>query len=181
MTTTMQAGTYTGRAVRWAWDTTKAGDLCLALVFSVRDAEGVEHQLDGRLYFDTDRPDAKGRTAAHRSLEALRAMGMRGGLETITDEGGGGLDAGDVELVVDLNDAGFPRVKFINAPRAGRDLKTFAPPSAEQKRAFFAAMQARLGSTESAPNAPRIERGPRAPYARPTGFASAQDSDDIPF
>ena len=71
-TMTINRGTYTARATRWAWDTTQTEAVCLALMFRFTDEPHAE--IDGRLYFDTDRPDDNGRTTADRSIEVLRAM-----------------------------------------------------------------------------------------------------------
>lgn len=162
----MNAGTYTARAARWAWDTDKSGTPCLSLIF--RTADGAE--VDGKLYFDTDRADTHGRTAADRSLEALRAMGLRGGVEAIGDDTGG-LDQGDVSLVVEMNAKGYPYAKYVNAPRGSRELRTFAPPSVDAKRAFFAQMNARLG----------VAPAPTRPAAPARGFAPPAQDDDVPF
>lgn len=160
--------------------------MCLALVFQIAEGEAAGEQIDARLYFDTEKPDARGRTAADRSIEALRAMGLTGGLDTI-DEGTGGLDAGLVSLVVEMKDNGYPAVKFINAPRGGRDLRTFAPPPADAKRAFFAQMNARLKTAEAGARAAGThpaqptQPAPQRPAGPPRGFAPAADTDDVPF
>ncbi len=192
MTTQITPGTYTAKAMRWAWDTTQSGAMCLALLFELADGEHGGTQIEGRLYFDTDRADAKGRTTADRSMEALRSMGLKGDLDTI-DEGTGGLDAGAVTLVIENNAKCYPAVKYINAPGgSGRDLKTFAPPAQDAKRAFFAAMKARTGAQTAASRAsgtgPAPKPAPKAPANTanpPRGFAPppAQDVDDseIPF
>ena len=153
----MEAGTYTGRATRWAWDTTRDGSMCLRVAIQVAG-----EIVRGTLYFDTDREDTKGRTAADRSMEVLRAMGLRGGLDTITDEGGGGLDQGEVSVVVEIDRGGYCVAKYINAPQV---VRAFSAPSPDAKRAFFAQMN------------PRLEQP-----APTRGFAPtpAQD-DDIPF
>ena len=181
-TMTINPGTYTARATRWAWDTTQTEAVCLALMFRFTDEPHAE--IDGRLYFDTDRPDDNGRTAADRSIEVLRAMGLKGGLETITDEGGGGLDTGDVSLVIEEKN-GYPRVKYVNAPRRNRDLRTFAPPPADAKRAFFAQMNARLKVADAgarAAGARPTQPAPQRPAGPPRGFAQpAADDSEIPF
>lgn len=185
--TTIDAGNYTAKATRWAWDTAKDGGMCLALVFEITEGDAAGAQIDGRLYFDTDRADANNRTAADRSMEALRAMGLRGGMESITDEGGGGLDAGTVHLVVEINAKGYPTVKYINAPRGGRELRTFSPPGAQAKQTFFAQMNARLRAAEqgarasgTAPTRPAPQRAP-APRQAPRGFDAGEGEDSIPF
>lgn len=182
--TTINAGTHTARAKRWAWDTTKDGAMCLALVFEITEGEAQGAQIDGRLYFDTERADTHGRTAADRSVEALRAMGLQGGLDTI-DDGTGGLDAGTVSLVVETKENGYPAVKYVNAPRGGRDLRTFAPPAADTKRAFFAQMNARLKAADAGARAAGTrptQPAPQRPAGPPRGFAQpAADADDVPF
>ncbi len=193
MTTQITPGSYTARAIRWAWDTTQSGAMCLALMFEIADGDHTGAQIDGRLYFDTDRPDTRGRTAADRSLEALRSMGLKGDLDTITDEGGGGLDTGGVTLVVENNAKGYPAVKYINAlGGSGREFKTFAPPPQDAKRAFFAQMKARMRSVETGARAAGTSTQQRPapvtqarPAARPTGFAAPPtqdvDEDTVPF
>ena len=96
-------------------------------------------QIDGTLYLDESKADAKGRTALDRSMEALRAMGLNGELTAELD----GLDAGEVSLVTDINERGYSRVKWINAPRAPRELRTFAPPAAPELNGFLAKLNAR--------------------------------------
>lgn len=202
---TLDKGTYRARARSWAWDTTKNGDMCLAVMFAlIGEHEG--YQIDGRLYFDDEKPDPKGRTALDRSMEVLHAMGLQGDDLSVIDEGTGGIDAGEVELVVVINDKGYPQTKYINAPRRGRDLRTFAPPGQDTKSSFFARMKARTAalSAKAAASGARPITPPSAqpvtPVARPVasqqpqtqqpparvqgfgapqGFGSAED--DIPF
>lgn len=166
----LQPGTYPARAVSWAWDTTKeTGAIFLRFVLRLTAESGHSgYELDGRLYFDTDRTDDKGRTAADRSMETLRAMGLKGGIDAI-DENTGGLSEGEVSVVVDYNDKGYPRAKWINPPRKARELRTFAAPSRQDKAAFFASMRERI-VTEPVPQNP------------PDDFGSGGGTnDDIPF
>lgn len=139
---------HPARAVRWLWDTAPKGGVCLALILRLASGE----EIRGRLYFDTDQADKNGRTTADRSMEALRAMGLQGDLDTI-DEDVGGLDQGDVEVVIRIKDNGYPEAKFINAPRTGAALKAFAPPPVDAKKAFFAAMKARAQAAGAASKA----------------------------
>lgn len=143
-TTNLHAGTYGARCTAWSWDTTKNGDPCLALLFELT-AGKPGYALDGRLYFDTDKEDSKGRTAADRSLEALHAMGFEGDLGSLDmlDADPDCIKAGTVDLVVEINEKGYPRVKFVNAPRSARELRVFAEPDAQTKGGFFAKMRAR--------------------------------------
>lgn len=141
---TLPKGDYTAKCSRWAWDTTQNGDPCLACQFTLSSGKP-GWTLEGRLYFDTEREDKLGRTAADRSLEALHAMGFEGDLSSLD-----GLDAdpdcltrGEVTLVVDVNEKGYNVVKFINAPRSTRELKVFAEPDVNTKQGFFAKMAAR--------------------------------------
>ena len=168
--TTIDAGNYTAKATRWAWDTAKDGGMCLALVFEITEGDAAGAQIDGRLYFDTDRADANNRTAADRSMEALRAMGLTGDIDTI-DEDVGGLDQGDVEVVIKIKDNGYPEAKFINAPRGGATLKAFAPPPVDAKKAFFAQMKARAqaagASSKASGTAPAQTTRAPAPQQRP--------------
>lgn len=197
---------HTARAVRWLWDTAPKGGVCLALILRLSGGE----EIRGRLYFDTDQPDKNGRTAADRSMEALRAMGLAGDLDTI-DEDVGGLDQGDVEVVIKIKDNGYPEAKYINAPRSAASLKAFAPPAVDAKRAFFAQMKQRAaaagmgakatGTAPAAPAqarpaapaqrpAPQPTRGPGSPSraSTPAGFGGTEDvpdfsvgADDCPF
>jgi hypothetical protein len=165
--------------------------MCLALILRLTGGEEVR----GRLYFDTDKADKNGRTTADRSLEALRAMGLVGDLDAI-DEDTGGLDQGDCEVVIEINENGYAQARFINAPRGGQTLKAFAPPPVDQKKAFFAQMKARAlaagaasratgSAAPAARPAPAPTRGPgaqtRAP--QPVGDFDGGDTggDDIPF
>ena len=178
-TNTITPGTYTARATQWHWDTTKDGEMCLKLKFQTKSEP--PHEVNGTLYFNTDKADQKGRTAADRSMEALRSMGLRGDLDTVTAEGGGGLSQGDVSIVVEINDRGFAFAKYIN-PVAS--FTPFAPPSQDAKRAFFAQMKARTaGATQAARAAGTTPRAQSAaPKGPPIGFAQAGDDDDnIPF
>ena len=74
----VDAGTYTARFARWHWDTSKKGDMCLAAMLRITGGPFDGQQVRGTLYFDTDKADKSGRTAADRSLETLRAMGLTG-------------------------------------------------------------------------------------------------------
>lgn len=197
---TLPEGTYRARAREWDWDTTKNGDMCLAVMFELLDGRP-GYQLDGRLYFDESKPDAKGRTALSRSMEVLAAMGLEGADLSVIDANTGGLNGGEVNLVTTINEKGYPAIKFINTPRQQRDLRTFAPPAQNEKQAFFARMKARTESlvaksaaSGTAPLKPP-QRAQPTQAARPVqqpakttgpgfgasdGFGSSQD-DDIPF
>lgn len=162
-TTHLQAGTYSAKCTTWSWDTTKSGDPCLAMLFTLTNGKP-GYALDGRLYFDTDKEDSKGRTAADRSLEALRALGFEGDLSSLDylDAAPDCLKAGTVDLVVEINEKGYPQVKFINAPRTGRDLRVFAEPDAGTKGGFFAKMKARaaqLGAKSAASGTRPMQSG----------------------
>ena len=135
---TLPPGTYTARAISWAWDTDKNGDPCIKIMFALSDGRP-GYQLDGTLYLDESKPDAKGRTALDRGMEALRAMGLDGDLTAELD----GIDRGDVSLVTDINAKGYARVRFVNAPRAARELRTFAPPAAPELNGFLAKLNAK--------------------------------------
>ena len=102
-------GTYRARAQSWAWDTTKNGDPCIALMFELLDGKP-GYQIDGRLYLDESKPDAKGRTAHSRSMEALHAMGLQGDLTADL----AGIDQGEVNLVTDINEKGYACVKWMS-------------------------------------------------------------------
>ena len=163
---TLPKGDYSAKCSRWAWDTAKSGDPCLACQFTLTSGRP-GWTLEGRLYFDMDetRADKFGRTAADRSLEALHAMGFEGDLGSLD-----GLDAdpdcitrGEVTLVVDINEKGYNVVKFINAPRSTRELKVFAEPDQGTKQGFFAKMAARSKALAAKTN---------ATGARPIGGAS---------
>lgn len=183
---------HTARAVRWLWDTAPKGGVCLALILRLSGGE----EIRGRLYFDTDQPDKNGRTTADRSMEALRAMGLAGELDTI-DEDVGGLDQGDVEVVIKIKENGYPEAKYINAPRGAATLKAFAPPPVDAKKAFFAQMKARAAaagaSAKATGAAPAARPAPQRQRPAPTpqrGPAQTQAYDptegagsdlDIPF
>lgn len=137
-------GDYSAKCTRWSWDTTRDGDPCLACQFTLTSGKP-GWTLEGRLYFDTEREDKLGRTAADRSLEALHAMGFEGDLGSLDmlDADPDCIKAGTVDLVVEINEKGYPRVKFVNAPRSTRELRVFAEPDAGTKGGFFAKMKAR--------------------------------------
>ena len=160
----LQAGTYSARCTAFAWDTTKTGDPCLACQFSLTSGKP-GFVLDGRLYFDTEKEDTKGRTAADRSLEALNAMGFEGDLSALDalDADPDCITKGSVDLVVEINERGYPVVKFINAPRSARDLRVFNAPDQGTKQGFFAKMAARSKALAAKTN---------ATGARPIGGAS---------
>ncbi len=182
-TNAITLGTYTARATRWHWDTPKSGTgMCLALMLCVEGGPHTGKELRGTLYFDTEKADAQGRTAADRSIEALRSMGLKGALETITDEGGGGLGEGLVSIKVEFNEKGYPFAKYINPATT---FTAFAPPPADTKRAFFAQMNARLKVADAgarAAGARPTQPAPQRPAGPPRGFAQpAADDTDIPF
>lgn len=155
---------HPARVVACLWDKAQRGGLCLALKLRITGGAREGECLTGRLYFDTDRADDKGRTAADRSMEALDAMGCNGDLETIVDGTGAGvLDQGDVEIVVGINAKGYPGAKFINPPSSGGgDVRAFDAPSEGDKRSFFAQMKARAQA-----NGSRAKASGTAPVARP--------------
>lgn len=188
----VKAGMYPGRLKLFAWDTDKNGEVCLPMMLELCDCEFAGVQVEGRLYFDTERVDAKGKTVADRSLETLKAMGLSGGLESIDTDG---IGEGLVSVVVAINDAGYPFARYVNPPGGGwrNGVKVFEAPSTDAKAAFFAKMRALSGSSAQAP-APNHAPAPR-PAARPangrpaaparpaptTGFAPVEGEDDIPF
>ena len=141
-------GTHPARFVRWHWDTAKSGDINLAAMLRIVGGPFDGKQVPGNLYFDTDRTDKNGRTAADRSTETLRAAGLVGDLDSIGDDTGG-LDANEVSIVVETKD-GYPRAKYINPARS---FTAFAPPPEDKKAAFFAQMKARAQGTAQAQRA----------------------------
>lgn len=161
---------HPARVVACLWDKAQRGGLCLALKLRITTGPRAGECLTGRLYFDTDRADDKGRTAADRSMEALDAMGCNGDLESIVDgDGAGVLDQGDVEIVVGINAKGYPGAKFINPPSSGGgDVRAFDAPSEGDKRSFFAQMKARAQANgmraKASGTAPARQA---APVARP--------------
>lgn len=171
---------HPARVVACLWDKAQRGGLCLALKLRITTGPRAGECLTGRLYFDTDRADDKGRTAADRSMEALDAMGCNGDLESIVDgDGAGVLDQGDVEIVVGINAKGYPGAKFINPPSSGGgDVRAFDAPSEGDKRSFFAQMKARAqangmrakasGTAPAARTAAPAARPAPAPQQRPT-------------
>jgi len=166
-------GTYRAHAISWAWDTTKNGDPCIALMFELLDGKP-GYQIDGRLYLDESKPDAKGRTALSRSMEALHAMGLQGELTADL----AGLDQGEVNLVTDINEKGYAVVKWVNAPRAPRELRTFAPPPAQTLTAFLNRVNGGLRAAEMAQRASGTlasgQSGQSHQPARPAPSAPAQ-------
>lgn len=191
----LKPGTYPARTRLFAWDTDRNGEVCLNLLLTLVDCEAEGIEVEGKLYFDTSRVDAKGRTAADRSLEVLHAMGLPGGtLESIDlrPEDGGGINNGLVSVVVEITDKGYPVAKYINAPGGGRgEVKVWAPPAPDAKAAFFAKMRALSGASGASaprPQAPapapaRANGNPPAQRPAPvTGFgAPIAGEDDIPF
>lgn len=190
----LRPGTYPARTRLFAWDTDRNGEVCLNLLLTLVDCEAEGIEVEGKLYFDTSRVDAKGRTAADRSLEVLHAMGLPGGTLESIDAPDGGINNGLVSVVVEITDKGYPVAKYINVPNGGRgEVKVFEAPSTDAKAAFFAKMRALSGSSAQAP-APNHAPAPR-PAARPangrpaaparpaptTGFAPVEGEDDIPF
>lgn len=186
--TTIIPGYYTARATRWHWDTPKSGDgMCLAVMLRIEEGPHAGTDLRGTMYFDTERADPKtGKTAADRSIDALRCMGLVGGLESIDDNGGGGLSAGLASVKVEIGENGRPLAKYINPHTP---FTAYAPPGAQAKQAFFAQMNARLRAAEqgaraagTAPTrAPAPQRAP-APRQPPRGFDAGQGDDtDVPF
>jgi hypothetical protein len=190
----LKPGTYPARTRLFAWDTDRNGEVCLNLLLTLVDCEAEGIEVEGKLYFDTSRVDAKGRTAADRSMEVLHAMGLPGGtLESIDlrPEDGGGINDGLVSVVVEITDKGYPVARYINVPNGGRgEVKVWAPPAPDVKAAFFAKMRALSGGTAPAPRpqapapAPARANG-NPPAQRPapvTGFgAPIAGEDDIPF
>lgn len=182
---TLAPGKYLARACEWAWDTGKdkddgsPGDPCIAIMFCVEDDRAGSHngiRLDRRLYLDEDRVDAKGRTPLDRTMEVLNVMGLVGDIPadlTVVD-----LTSGQVELVTEINPAGYAAIKFVNVPSAGgssRELRTFAPPEPQQLNGFLAklnaksralAARAQASGTRTAQTAPPPVARPAAPAQR---------------
>lgn len=189
----LKPGTYPARTRLFAWDTDRNGEVCLNLLLTLVDCEAEGIEVEGKLYFDTSRVDAKGRTAADRSLEVLHAMGLPGGTLESIDAEDGGINNGLVSVVVEITDKGYPVAKYINAPGGGRgEVKVWAPPAPDAKAAFFAKMRALSGGSAPRPQAPPAARpaaparaNSNAPAQRPapvTGFgAPIAGEDDIPF
>lgn len=178
----VDAGTYTARFARWHWDTSKKGDMCLAAMLRITGGPFDGQQVRGTLYFDTDKADKNGRTAADRSMEALRSAGLAGELDAI-DENTGGLDAGEVSISVEINDRGFAFAKYINAAST---FSAFAPPPPDAKAQFFAQMKARQQGTAQAQRAtgaaPVHGQPQRAPVQqqRPAAQSSGQQVQQRP-
>jgi hypothetical protein len=161
---TIEDGTHFGRAQAWAWDTTKDGKPYLTISFS---ADGVA--VRGRMYFDTDRTDADGRTSAERSMELLRAMGLRTTLRALVT-GAERIDVGAMSLEVvnaERNGKRYPEAKYINLP-----CKVFTAPTREQMLDLIAAVD---GAAKPAP-----QRAP-APRQPPRGFDAGEGEDSVPF
>ena len=183
---TVDPGTYTARFARWHWDTRKKGDMCLAAMLRIVGGPFDGRQVRGTLYFDTDKADKNGRTAADRSMEALRSAGLAGDLDAI-DENTGGLDAGEVSISVEINDRGFAFAKYINAAST---FSAFQPPAPDAKAQFFAQMKAHQQGTAQAQRAtgtqPTAQRAPVAPVApaqtqqRPAAQSSGQQGQQRP-
>lgn len=138
-TANVEPGSYTAKFTRWHWDTSKRGEMCLAVMLRVIGGPFDGQQVRGTLFFDTDKADKNGRTSADRSMEALRSAGLAGELDSI-DENAGGLDAGEVSISVEVNDKGYSFAKYINAAST---FSAFQPPAPDTKAAFFAQMKAR--------------------------------------
>ena len=175
-------GTYRARAVEWSWDTAKSGEPCIALMFELLDHNG--YRIDGRLYLDTDKQDSKGRTSLDRSMEALRAMGLQGPIVADLQ----GLDAGEVSLVTEHNQKGYPAVRWINAPRKARELRTFEVPQTGALNGFLAKLNARMQSVTAgqrasgtAPMAAPIVQpaSQQRPVARPQPAAQGRPAQEI--
>ena len=162
-------GTYRARAQSWAWDTTKNGDPCIAIMFELIDGKP-GYQIDGRLYLDESKPDAKGRTALSRSMEALHAMGLQGDLTADL----AGIDQGEVNLVTDINEKGYACVKWINAPRSPRELRTFAPPPAQTLNAFLSRVNGGLRAAEMAQRASGTRAGGQSGQSHQSGGQTHQ-------
>ena len=131
----LKPGTYPARTRLFAWDTDRNGEVCLNLLLTLVDCEAEGIEVEGKLFFDTERVDAKGRTAADRSMEVLRAMGLPGGTLESIDAEDGGINNGLVSVVVEITDKGYPVAKYINAPGGGRgEVKVWAPPAPDASR-----------------------------------------------
>ena len=161
----LEPGTYTARGASWGWDTSKDGRACLAINF---DVDGV--LVRGVLYFDTDRTDTNGRTGAQRSMEVLRAMGLRTTLRALVT-GAERIDIGRVQVKTENNDKGYPVAKYIDPLQPP---KLFTPATREQMLDLIAAVDGE-GTQRPAP-----QRAP-APRQPPRGFDAGEGEDSIPF
>ena len=176
-------GTHPARFVRWHWDTAKSGDINLAAMLRICGGRFDGRQVRGNLYFDTDRTDKNGRTAADRSTETLRAAGLVGDLDAIGEDTGG-IDANEVSVVVEMKN-GYAVAKYINPAQS---FTAFAPPPEDKKAAFFAQMKARQQGTAQAQRAtgtqPTTQRAPVAPaqtqQQRPAAQSSGQQGQQRP-
>jgi hypothetical protein len=118
----VDAGTYAAKFSRWHWDTSKKGDMCLAAMLRIVGGPFDGQQVRGTLYFDTDKADKNGRTAADRSMEALRSAGLAGEIDAI-DENTGGIDAGEVSISVEINDASQTLASLVGTPGETHETK----------------------------------------------------------
>lgn len=174
----VEPGSYTAKFTRWHWDTSKKGDMCLAVMLRIIGGPFDGQQVRGTLFFDTDKADKNGRTSADRSLEALRSAGLAGELDSI-DENTGGLDAGEVSISVEVNDKGYSRAKYINAAST---FSAFQPPPPDTKAAFFAQMKARAQGTQQAQRSTGAVpvQGQRAPQGMQGQPSQVQQPRTVP-
>lgn len=115
----MEKGRYRGRAAEWAWGVSSKNNEQLAVAFDFLDHPG---QRETKYFSFTD-------AAFDYSVKALRACGWQGEELDNLD----GLDANEVQLVVDWEDDGKGgkelRIQFVNQA-GGIALKTIMEPAA---------------------------------------------------
>ena len=101
--------------------------------------------LRGRLYFDTERADGKGRTAFDRSMGRSTPWAAAATWRSIVDgDGAGVLDQGEVEDRRGARQRTATRREVHQPPNGGGvQLKAFDAPTEQDKRSFFAQMKAR--------------------------------------
>lgn len=172
----IEARKYPGNYARsWREDETKSGKPVLRVVFEL-NGEDVEWTCWLEDMEKDGAPSSNARGLAALGVTRDDLQNWARGNELV------GLDRNAVDLVVEINDSGYPFVKWVNDPREQRAAK----PLDKGARASFAKRAAQaLAQLPASPAQSQERTGPPPRSAPPPAQAQRQEApwpdDDVPF
>lgn len=145
-----ESGSYKAKAVDWGFNTTRNGNPELVIEFAVPMPDGSKEMQFAHLYFTEG--------AFDRAVESLRIMGWKGEELSELDNKGGGIDANEVSLEIEMEKYEgkvTPKVQWINSGSGGHRQ---APLTGDALKAFSFKMKSRVASADAKNKAKREER-----------------------
>lgn len=182
MNTNLESKKYPGHVAESWIESEAAGKPVLRVTFTV-EGERVEWTCWLEDMEKDGKPSSNARGLAALGVTREDLQNWARGNELV------GLDRREVDLVIEINDKGYPFVKWVNDPREARAAK----PLDRGQRVTFAkkaaAALAALGGTvapaqQAAPPLPRQGRPPgliEPPRRRPPPSGDLGDDGDLPF